>query len=87
MLAVERMVRQHGLGHAERLQHALAEQLADRHLEAALERKLQQHVAGVRVFVRLAGRVAGPRRPFVQGADELGQGVAVVRPWRVIGRQ
>src|SRR5262249_1667965 len=79
--------RQERRTHAERAQDPALHKLVNRHPEPALERKLQQDKSGVGVDVlstRLVIKVAGP---FVQAIDELGQGVAPIRPGWVVLRQ
>src|SRR5579862_8840888 len=83
--AVSSARRQERRSKAERRDHAALEEFADRHPVTALERELQQHVAGVRVDVLLAGCASFRKLPVLEHPDELRQRVAPRRPGRLIG--
>ena len=73
--------RQRGGTHAERTQHALIEQLVDRHAEPALERKLQQDIAGMGVEMLAAGQAVGPPSVVAEPAVLTPLNITVARPW------
>ena len=73
--------------HAEGFEDLLLGEVADGRAEAALQRELQQDVAGVRIDMLPAGLVRSIGFPGLERFDEAGQRVACRRPRRMVVRQ